>query len=99
MDTLRIETFFIAAARCALQGRGPVAMSPIHAGGFVRTEPGLPAPDVQVAFYPILGSSPSAGTPRLLWPWQHKPHSFAGVTWRNRPDSRGTVRLGSARLG
>ena len=95
VDTLRIEKFFVEAARCHFFGKGPVAMSPIHAGGFVRTEPGLPAPDCQIALYPILGSSPSAGTPRLLWPWEHKPHSFAGVTWRNRPLSRGTVRLGS----
>ena len=93
VDTLRIEKFFIQAARCVLLGNGPVAMSPIHAGGFIRTERGLPAPDCQIAFYPILGSSPSAGTPRLLWPWEHKPHSYAGVVWRNRPVSRGTVRL------
>ncbi len=96
VDTLRVEKFFVEAARCYFLGKGPVAMSPIHAGGFIRTEQGLPAPDCQIAFYPILGSSPSAGTPRLLWPWEHKPHSFAGVTWRNRPLSRGTVRLGSA---
>ena len=96
VDTLRIEKFFIQAARGYLRGKGPVAMSPIHAGGFIRTDPSLPAPDLQVAFYPILGSSPSAGAPRLLWPWQHKPHSYAGVTWRNRPVSRGTVRLRSA---
>ncbi len=96
VDTLRIEKFFVQAARCYLLGKGPVAMSPIHAGGFIRTDPSLPAPDLQIAFYPILGSSPSAGTPRLLWPWQPKPHSYAGVIWRNRPVSRGTVRLRSA---
>ena len=96
VDTLRIEKFFVEAARCYLFGKGSVAMSPIHAGGFIRTDPSLPAPDLQIAFYPILGSSPSAGTPRLLWPWEPKPHSYAGVIWRNRPVSRGTVRLRSA---
>ena len=95
VDTLRIEKFFVQAARGYFLGRGPVGMSPIHAGAFLRTLPGLPAPDCQVAFYPILGSSPTAAAPRLLWPWETKAHSFAGVTWGNRPGSRGTIRLRS----
>lgn len=95
VDTLRLEKFFIQAVRGYALGRGPVGMSPIHAGAFLRTAPDLPAPDCQVAFYPILGSSPTAAVPRLLWPWEKKAHSFAGVTWGNRPTSRGTIQLRS----
>jgi choline dehydrogenase len=68
-------------------------MSPVQAGGFFKTDPTLPAPDCQVAFYPIMGSSPSGQAPRLTMPWESVNHTFAAIVWPSRPYSAGTVTL------
>jgi len=73
--------------RFLLAARGPLANSTLMAGGFVRTDPALDRPDVQLHFQPLSG--PSSGVF----------HDFAGCTLtvsQMHPQSRGAVWLRSA---
>ncbi|WP_433876004.1 GMC family oxidoreductase [Sinomonas atrocyanea] len=71
-----------------LAHRGPLASNVLEAGGFARSEPGLPAPDLQFAFLPV-------------WAMDHgltrvKGDGFVLLTLLLRPESRGSVTLRSA---
>ncbi len=74
--------------RFALQRRGMMTMAAACAGGFIRTEPGLSQPDIQVHI--MLFSTDRLGT---------ELHPFPGVTTPVlllRPESRGKVEIRSA---
>ena len=64
---------------------GPATSVPLEAGGFLRTDPDLPAPDVHVTFVPGL----SLATTRL----GQMQHGFLTNLYQLRPKSRGSVHL------
>ena len=74
--------------RYALFHRGPLTSNVVEAGGFVRSLPDLPAPDLQFTFIPVWALD--HGLTRL------KGHGFILVTLLLRPQSRGSVRLRSS---
>ncbi|MFZ1429098.1 MAG: choline dehydrogenase [Geminicoccaceae bacterium] len=94
VGTLRLDRLAVAVARGVLLRRGPVVRSPLEAGGFMRTQTGLQAPDCQVVFLPIHVS----GAQKIWMPWAQSAddHSFALRVWPNRPESRGQLTLASA---
>ncbi len=66
--------------------RGPLASGPSLAGGFARTDPALPEPDIQYHFNPVSGDRPGHF------------HDFPGcspIVSQLRPESRGEVALRS----
>lgn len=76
-------------ARWMVSGTGLLAFSPAHVAAFVRSEPALDAPDLQIVFTP---ASYSDGVTGQL---QRTPGMTAGF-WQMRPESRGWVRARSA---
>lgn len=86
MGSLRGRT--AAGLRYAFQRKGFLTIGAGYAGGFFRTDPALPTPDVQVHF--ILFSADAVG---------QKLHPFPGFlasVCQLRPESRGHVRIKSA---
>ena len=90
-DSLTSWPFLVASAfRYGLSRRGVFGTSVNHAGGFLRTEPGLSRPNMQFYFMPM--SLETRGTKVGF-------HAFSGVTISAspcRPTSVGTLRLKSA---
>ena len=76
-------------ARWLVAGTGLLAFSPAHVAAFVRSDPVLDAPDLQIVFTP---ASYSEGVTGQL---QRTPGMTAGF-WQMRPESRGHVRARSA---
>ncbi|MFI1235088.1 GMC family oxidoreductase [Nocardia salmonicida] len=70
------------------QGRGPLTSNVGEAGGFVRTDPGLPGPDVQFHQAPVLFYDEGLGAPVA--------HGFALGACAVKPTSRGRVTLRSS---
>lgn len=73
--------------RYALFHRGPFTSNVLESGGFVRSLPGLPLPDLQLNFLPV-------------WVLEHgltrlKGHGFILVALLLRPESRGSITLRS----
>ncbi len=82
-----------AGLRYALTRTGPLSMSVNQGGGFVRSSPGLRAPDMQLYFNPASYSGTRERTRRLM-----NPDPFPGfITSFNacRPSSRGYVAIRS----
>jgi choline dehydrogenase-like flavoprotein len=75
-------------SRYRRDGRGMVTTNFAEAGAFLKTDPGLPAPDVQLHF--VVGKAIDHGRHRSLG------HGFSCHTCLLRPKSRGTVTLQSA---
>lgn len=75
-------------ANYLLRHRGPFSSPVAEAGGFVRTDPSLPAPDIQMLFAPAMfldhGFSEPPG------------HGIVLAPYLLTPESRGTVTLASA---
>jgi choline dehydrogenase len=76
--------------RYAVTRRGLLAMSPAHAGGFLRTRPELATPDMQLLFAPA--SYEGGRTGRA--PLERLPGMTCGCS-QLRPESRGWVRARS----
>ena len=77
-----------------LGGKGPLAKSINHAGGFFRTAPDLPRPNMQLYFQAFSTLLPRAGERPLLTP---DPFSGLSIGLSNcRPTSRGAITLNSA---
>ena len=82
-----------AGARYLLTRRGPLSMSVNQGGGFIRSSPGLRAPDLQLYFNPASYSATRERTRRLM-----NPDSFPGfISSFNscRPTSRGYIEIRS----
>jgi choline dehydrogenase len=77
-----------AGLRYALFRKGFLTVGAGYAGGFFKTDPSLPTPDVQFHF--ILFSADSVG--QKLHPWP----GFLASVCQLRPESRGTLRIKSA---
>ncbi len=76
-----------AGLQYALYRQGPLSIGAGYAGGFFKTDPSLPSPDVQIHF--ILFSADAVG---------QKLHTFPGFlasVCQLRPQSRGHVRIKS----
>jgi choline dehydrogenase-like flavoprotein len=67
----------------AVARRGVLASNILEAGGFVKTDPGLARPDIQVSFFPA-----KVGPPRRMLTYGH---GFALIATLMRPKGRGTV--------
>lgn len=77
-----------------LNGIGPLAKSINHAGGFFRTDPSLPRPNMQLYFQAFSTLIPREGERPLLTP---DPFSGMSIGLSNcRPTSRGEITLKSA---
>lgn len=77
-----------------LRRRGPLTLSINQGGGFVRSDPALSRPDIQLYFSPLSYSRAPKGKRPLM-----QPDPFPGFLLGHspcRPKSRGTVRLGGA---
>jgi choline dehydrogenase len=77
-----------AGLRYALLRKGFLTVGAGYAGGFFKTDPSLPTPDVQFHF--ILFSADAVG--QKLHPWP----GFLASICQLRPESRGTLRIKSA---
>src|SRR5882724_458465 len=77
-----------AGLRYALFRKGFLTVGAGYAGGFFKTDPSLPSPDVQFHF--ILFSADAIG--QKLHPWP----GFLASVCQLRPESRGFVRIKSA---
>jgi choline dehydrogenase len=77
-----------AGLRYALFRKGFLTVGAGYAGGFFKTHPSLPTPDVQLHF--ILFSADSVGQKLHAWP------GFLASVCQLRPESRGFVRIKSA---
>lgn len=78
----------------AVRRRGPLSISVNQAGGFIRTRPDLPRPNVQLYFSPLSYTRASPGTRALM-----RPDPFPGFLLSAqpcRPTSRGHLRITSA---
>ncbi|MBM4188605.1 MAG: choline dehydrogenase [Gemmatimonadetes bacterium] len=69
-----------------LFGRGPLTSNVAEAGAFVRSEPGLDRPDLELIFAPTFFVDHGRGNP--------PGHGYTIAAILQRPRSRGTVRLG-----
>jgi choline dehydrogenase len=84
-----------AAWRYALSRRGPLAMSVNQAGAFVRSRPGLAAPNLHIYFNPASYSTTTLGSRRRLL----NPDPYPGFLMSFntcRPTSRGSVHIRSS---
>jgi choline dehydrogenase len=77
--------------RYLLFRRGPLTSSVAESGGFVQTQPGLSAPDVQFHFAPVYYVDHGATTP--------EGHGFSLGPTLLRPLSRGSISLGVNNVG
>jgi choline dehydrogenase len=77
--------------RYAVARRGLLAMSPAHAGAFLRTRPELATPDMQLFFSPASFEGGRSGQA----PLERLPGMTCGCS-QLRPESRGWVRAASA---
>jgi choline dehydrogenase len=77
--------------RYAMARRGLLAMSPAHAGAFLRTRPELATPDMQLFFSPASFEGGRSGQA----PLERLPGMTCGCS-QLRPESRGWVRAASA---
>ncbi|MEZ5885451.1 MAG: GMC family oxidoreductase N-terminal domain-containing protein [Paracoccaceae bacterium] len=84
----------LAGMQYFLGGRGPLAKSINHAGGFFRTSPDLARPNMQLYFQAFSTLLPRPGERPLLTP---DPFSGLSIGLSNcRPTSRGEIALASA---
>jgi choline dehydrogenase len=84
----------LAGMKYLLGGRGPLAKSINHAGGFFRTDPGQPRPNMQLYMQAFSTLIPREGERPLL-----TPDPFPGLSLglsNCRPTSRGHIRIRSA---
>ncbi len=84
----------LAGLKYGLAGAGPLAKSINHAGGFFRTDPSLPRPNMQLYMQAFSTLIPREGERPLLTP---DPWSGLSIGLSNcRPTSRGHIQIASA---
>jgi choline dehydrogenase len=74
--------------RYLLVSRGPLTSNIAEAGGFVKTSPAVPAPDLQLFFAPAYYLNHGF--------WRPEGHGFTVVAALLRPQSRGCISLASS---
>ena len=84
----------LAGLKYGIAGAGPLAKSINHAGGFFRTDPALPRPNMQLYMQAFSTLIPRDGERPILTP---DPWSGLSIGLSNcRPTSRGHIRIASA---
>jgi choline dehydrogenase len=78
-----------AALEYAFMRRGPLTSSGAQVGGFVRSQPGMDRPDLMLMFMPFSSVDYRQGLDRFA--------GFSLTAMQLRPESRGSVRVRSAR--
>ncbi len=92
----RADRALAALVEALVWKRGPAASFPLAAGAFVRSHPGLEAPDLQAHFMPGL-STASIRLPGLRGAAKRfDGHAFFANVYQLRPESRGEIALRSA---
>jgi choline dehydrogenase len=94
---LRVDRLAAAIARGAVFGEGVATTFPYEAGAFLRSRPGLAAPDIQAHFMPALEKTANLHWPKLFG--KQAVEANHGVTIRVgpvNPESRGAITLRSA---
>ena len=89
---LRLDRLAFHVARVKLLGTGMAASPPSSLTGFVKSREGLEIPDIQLFFRPM-SMTAREWFPGILPPAEQ---TYAFRACHLRPESRGTVRLGSA---
>ena len=84
----KLPSLAFDAFRYAFARRGIFSSNLIESGGFIRTEPGLERPDIQLVFVPGHRGLP----PKMI----EYGHGYSGFAVLLRPRSRGAVSLASA---
>lgn len=93
---LRVDRAALAMANAMLFGKGPAACFPLLAGGYFRSTPDKPSPDLQSHFMPALSSAALRINPfRKLAGVRTEDGYFANV-FQMRPESRGSISITSA---
>lgn len=85
---------FLHGARYLVRQAGPLAVGASHAVAFVRSDPAMEVPDIQLSFRPLSFAFDSQNQLRM--------HSFPGVQFASamlRPRSRGRIALRSPQPG
>ena len=83
-----------AALRYVLTRRGPLAMSVNQGGGFIRSDPTQPAPNLQLYFNPVSYTKTPLADRKLLSP---DPFSAFLLSFNScRPTSRGSLTISSS---
>ncbi|MBJ3776307.1 GMC family oxidoreductase [Acuticoccus mangrovi] len=90
---LRADRAALALAEALVFGRGPAACFPLLTGGFFRSDPTLPEPDLQSHFMPALTSATIRVNPFRAPPGVREGDGFFANIFQMRPESRGTIRL------
>jgi choline dehydrogenase len=85
---VRAKTSKVELARYLLRRRGMLTSNIAEAGGFTRTRPGAPAPDLQLHFAPAYFIDHGFGNP--------EGHGFTIAPTLIRPASRGALTLAAA---
>ncbi|MGB6451474.1 MAG: GMC family oxidoreductase N-terminal domain-containing protein [Steroidobacteraceae bacterium] len=95
LSQLRVDRAVLSVIRWALLGTGPFATNACAGNVFLRTEPGLDRPDMQLTC-PAGGSAATPGA--HIWYPSFKPpaHALAVAVSMIREESRGEVSLRSA---
>lgn len=77
----------LAGLRALFFGSGPAASNPLEEGGFLKTRAELELPEVHVTFVPGLSLATTQ--------WSQMAHGFLTNVYRLRPQSRGSIVIGS----
>ena len=94
-DHCRVDKAVLGFANAALFGKGPFARFPHEGGAFLKTDPAVASPDVQIHFF-------AGGAGRLRAPFARKGsgigegYGFSASVCQLRPESRGELTLRSA---
>src|SRR4029079_18663118 len=97
---LRIDRLTRAIIQGALFGRGVATTFPYEGGAFLKSRPGLDAPDIQAHFMPALEKTANLHWPKLFG--KARVEENHGITIRVgpvNPQSRGSIALRSAKPG
>ncbi len=95
-ELLRADRAAWALLRALVAGKGPAACFPLLVGGYFRSEPGLPEPDLQSHFMPALTSATIRVNPFRDPPGARPENGFFANICQMRPESRGRISLASA---
>ncbi len=94
---LRVDRLMGSIVQGFVFGRGVATTFPYEGGAFMRSRPGLEAPDIQAHFMPALEKTANLHWPKLFS--KATVEENHGITIRIgpvNPESRGTIRLKSA---
>ena len=92
---LRIDRAALAMAQALLFGTGPASCFPLLTGGYFRSAPQEPLPDLQSHFMPALSSATLRINPFRRPNGARVDDGFFANIFQMRPESRGTIAIAS----